>query len=90
MPLKSAQRRPAQAFFIALSALVALLGCEAQPPQVAASGSAQLPVCAIKGAERQSYWNDQAAQRDGAFVVLAGECPARPNSEGGGGGSGGM
>jgi hypothetical protein len=44
----------------------------------------------VKTGERQSYWTDAAARRDGAVVLLAGECPARPNSEGGGGGSGGM
>jgi hypothetical protein len=48
------------------------------------------PVCAVKGGTRQSYWNACQATRDGAIVVLAGECPASPNSDGGGGGSGGM
>jgi hypothetical protein len=90
MPFKSAQRRAAPAPFIALSALLALLGCVAQPPQVAASQQGQLLVCAVKNGERQSYWSERAAQLDGAFVVLAGECPAQPNSEGGAGGAGGM
>ena len=91
MPVGSEARRAAQAPFLAVSLLVVLLGCAAQPPQVAASGnSAQLPVCAVKGGDRQSYWNEQAARLDGAFVILAGECPSRPNSEGGAGGSGGM
>jgi hypothetical protein len=31
---------------------------------------------------RQNYWTAQAAQRDGAVVIFAGECPAEPNSEG--------
>jgi hypothetical protein len=74
---------------IGLSALLVLLGCVTQPP-VAASANAQLPVCAVKRGERQSYWSERAAQLDGAFVVLAGECPAQPNSEGGAGGAGGM
>jgi len=89
IPLNSARRRAAQASFIALSVLLALLGCVAQP-QVAASQQGQLPVCAVKNGERQSYWSERAAQLDGAFVVLAGECPAQPNSEGGAGGAGGM
>ena len=50
----------------------------------------QALVCAVKAGQRQSYWNDGVAQRDGAMVLLAGECPAPPNSEGGVGGSGGM
>jgi len=48
------------------------------------------PVCAVKAGTRQSYWNACQASRDGATIVLAGECPASPNSDGGGGGSGGM
>ena len=48
------------------------------------------PVCAIKAGTKQSYWNECRAGRDGATVVLVGECPALPNSDGGGGGSGGM
>jgi hypothetical protein len=86
----SAERQAARAVFGAACGLFVLLGCAAQPPQLAASGNAQLPVCAVKGGDRQSYWSEQAARLDGAFVVLAGECPSRPNSEGGAGGSGGM
>ena len=48
------------------------------------------PVCAVKAGTRQSYWNACRASWDGATIVLAGECPASPNSDGGGGGSGGM
>ena len=48
------------------------------------------PVCAAKAGTRQSYWNACQAGRDGATVVITGECPASPNSDGGGGGSGGM
>ena len=48
------------------------------------------PVCAVKAGTRQSYWNACQANRDEATIVLAVECPASPNSDGGGGGSGGM
>ena len=60
-------------------------------PQQAANCNRTAPVCAVKAGTRQSYWNACQAGRDGATVVLAGECPASPNSDGGGGGgSGGM
>jgi hypothetical protein len=72
---------------LAFAALL-LLGCA--PQQLAANVNEGAPVCAVKAGQRQSYWNEEAARRDGALVVLAGECPAQPNSEGGGGGSGGM
>ena len=74
-------------FFLPLAALL-LLGCA--PEQLAVKPNGQAPVCAVKAGERQSYWSDEGARRDGAMVLLAGECPTRPNSEGGGGGSGGM
>ena len=86
----SAPKQGVRRVFGAISGLVLLFGCAAQPPQLAASVNSQARVCAVKGGERQSYWNEPAAERDGAFVVLAGECPARPNSEGGAGGAGGM
>ena len=67
------------------------------PLAVAAPGAQQqtatcvqvAPVCAVKAGAKQSYWNECQARRDGALVILTGECPAQPNSEGGGG-SGGM
>jgi hypothetical protein len=65
-----------------------LLGCA--PQQLAVNRSDQAPVCAVKAGNRQSYWNEAVARRDGAIVLLAGECPTPPNSEGGVGGSGGM
>ena len=65
-----------------------LLGCA--PQQLAVKPNGQALVCAVKAGQRQSYWNDGVAQCDGAMVLLAGECPAPPNSEGGVGGSGGM
>ena len=74
-------------FFLPLAALL-LLGCA--PQQLAVKPNGQAPVCAVKAGERQSYWNEAVAQHDGAMVLLAGECPAPPNSEGGVGGSGGM
>jgi hypothetical protein len=85
---KAAPRQAARYAFIAVSGLVLLSGCATQ--QVAAYPEGQAPVCAVKAGDRQSYWNERAARLDGALVVLAGECPARPNSEGGAGGSGGM
>jgi hypothetical protein len=72
----------------AVAGLVVLAGCAAQ--QVAVSPEGQAAVCAVKAGERQSYWDERTARLDGALVVLTGECPARPNSEGGAGGSGGM
>jgi hypothetical protein len=72
---------------LAFAALL-LLGCA--PQQLAANLNGPAPVCAVKAGQRQSYWNEAVARRDGAMVLLAGECPAQPNSEGGGGGSGGM
>lgn len=72
---------------LAFAALL-LLGCA--PQQLAANSNGAAPVCAVKAGQRQSYWNEAVARRDGALVLLAGECPAQPNSEGGGGGSGGM
>lgn len=68
-------------------AALLLLGCA--PQQIAANLNGA-GVCAVEAGQRQSYWNEAAARRDGALVVLPGECPAQPNSEGGGAGSGGM
>jgi hypothetical protein len=85
---KAAPRQTARYGFIAVSGLVVLFGCATQ--QLAVDPAGQAPVCAVKAGDRQSYWNERAARLDGALVVLAGECPARPNSEGGAGGSGGM
>ena len=73
---------------VLVSCALLLLGCA--PQQVAINPNGQTPVCAVKGGQRQSYWSEAVARRDGAMVLLAGECPAPPNSEGGVGGSGGM
>jgi len=75
-------------YSVLLVAAMLLLGCA--PPQLAANPNVQAPVCAVKAGQRQSYWNEAVARHDGAMVLLAGECPAPPNSEGGAGGSGGM
>jgi hypothetical protein len=85
---KAVPRQTARYAFIAVSGLVVLFGCATQ--QLAVDPTGQAPVCAVKAGDRQSYWNERVARLDGALVVLAGECPARPNSEGGAGGSGGM
>jgi hypothetical protein len=39
-------------------------------------------VCAVKAGDRQNYWNERAAQLNGALVIFNGECPAAPNSAG--------
>ena len=39
-------------------------------------------VCAVKAGDRQNYWNERAAQLNGALVIFQRECPAAPNSEG--------
>ena len=59
-------------------------------PMTPANCAQTAPVCAVKAGTRQSYWNACQASRDGATIVLAGECSTSPNSDGGGGGSGGM
>jgi hypothetical protein len=68
---------------VAASGLLLLLGCTTQ--QVAVSPAGQAPVCAVKAGERQNYWNERTARLDGAIVMLAGECPTQPNSDGGAG-----
>jgi hypothetical protein len=71
---------------IAISGLLALFGCA--PQQIAAyRGAEAYPeeqgvVCAAKAGDRQNYWNERAAQLNGAIVTFKGECPAEPNSEG--------
>jgi hypothetical protein len=75
-------------YSVLLVAAMLLLGCA--PQQLAVNPNSQAPVCAVKAGQRQSYWNEAVARRDGAMVLLSGECPAPPNSEGGVGGSGGM
>jgi hypothetical protein len=72
--------------FIAISGLLVLFGCA--PQQLAAYREAEAypeeqgVVCAAKASDRQNYWNERAAQLNGALVIFNGECPAEPNSEG--------
>ena len=72
--------------FIAGFGLLVLFGCA--PQQLAAYREAdaypeeQGVVCAAKAGDRQNYWNERAAQLNGAVVIFKGECPAEPNSEG--------
>ncbi len=87
--VKIARRQAMRSSCAALSGFLVLLGCASQQ-QLAVYPEGQAPVCAVKAGDRQSYWNERAARLDGAFVILTGECPARPNSEGGAGGSGAM
>ena len=49
------------------------------PPaaQQPAACAVQAPVCAVLAGDRQSYWNECLAQRAGATVLRAGECPNR-------------
>jgi hypothetical protein len=68
----------------AISALLTLLGCATQ--QVAISPEGRAPVCAAKAGEQQNYWNERTARLDGAVVMFPGECPTRPNADGGGAG----
>ena len=77
-----------RASLIVLIGTLALAGCAAPVQQLGAYPRTDAypqergVVCAVKYAMRQNYWNAQAAQRDGAVVIFAGECPAEPNSEG--------
>ena len=71
--------------FIAGFGLLVLFGCA--PQQLAAYREAEAypeeqgVVCAAKAGNRQNYWNERAAQLNGATVIFRGECPAEPNSE---------
>jgi len=72
---------------IAASGLLVLSGC-ADAPQLTASRQGDAypqeasVVCAVKAGDRQNYWNERAAQLNGALVIFQRECPAAPNSEG--------
>jgi hypothetical protein len=72
---------------IAASGLLVLFGCApALQPAAYREGQAcpqeRGVVCAVKAGDRQNYWNERAAQLNGALVIFQGECPAAPNSEG--------
>jgi hypothetical protein len=64
--------------------LVALVAdsAAAQPVQQQPPGAGI--VCATKGGEQRSYWNEQDARRDGAIVLYPGECPSPEFGESGG------
>ena len=49
-----------------------------QPPAVCPPVVAL--VCAAKAGQRQTYWNECLAQRDGAIIFSAGDCPDRPGN----------
>jgi hypothetical protein len=76
---------------VAVAAVLSLgAGAGLADPTKPSNCAQPAPVCAVKAGAKQSYWNACQASRDGAFVLLTGECPASPNSDGGGGGGGGM
>jgi hypothetical protein len=74
--------------FIAVPGFVVLFGCSINPQQLTdqregdAYPQGRGIVCAVKAGDRQNYWNERAAQLNGAVVIFQGECPAEPNSEG--------
>ena len=81
------RRKEIRYSFIAVSGLLVLFGCATtQQPTAYRRGDAypaeQGVVCAVKAGDRQNYWNERAAQLNGALVIFRGECPAQPNNEG--------
>jgi hypothetical protein len=84
---KAAQRKAMRYSLSAVSGLLVLFGCATtQQPTAYRQGDAypaeQGVVCAVKAGDRQNYWNERAAQANGALVIFRGECPAQPNNEG--------
>jgi hypothetical protein len=75
---------------IAIVGLIALVSCAAVAQQTQLTGRFGTGiVCAVKGGQERSYWNEQDAIRDGAPVLLhAGDC--WPRELGSSGGSNGM
>jgi hypothetical protein len=67
---------------VAIFGLIALVSYAAVAQQTQPTGRFGTGiVCAIKGGQERSYWNEQDAIRDGAAVVLhAGDC--WPRSDG--------
>jgi hypothetical protein len=53
--------------------LLPVVGSQAQQP-VPAECAQNAPVCALKGGDRQTYWNACLALRDGAQFLYAGNC----------------
>jgi hypothetical protein len=73
--------------FIAASGLLVLFGCATIQQSTTYREGQAYPeergvVCAVKAGDRQNYWNERAAQLNGALVIFNGECPAAPNNEG--------
>jgi hypothetical protein len=73
--------------FIAAAGFLVLFGCATTQQFTGYREGQAYPqergvVCAVKAGDRQNYWNERAAQLNGALVIFNGECPAAPNSEG--------
>jgi hypothetical protein len=69
--------RVAHRIGVAVAAVLSLcVGAARAEPPTATNCAQTAPVCAVKAGTRQSYWNACQANRDGAIIVLAGECPA--------------
>ncbi len=74
--------------FIVVLGFIGLFGCSINPQQLKpqregdAYPEGRGIVCAVRAGDRQNYWNERAAQHNGAVVLFEGECPAEPNSEG--------
>jgi hypothetical protein len=84
---KTARRKAMRYSLIAVSGFLGLSGCATtQQPTAYREGqfypTEQGVVCAVKAGDRQNYWNERAAQANGALVIFRGECPAQPNNEG--------
>jgi hypothetical protein len=64
---------------VAIFGLIALVSCAAVAQQTQPTGRFGTGiVCATKGGQERSYWNEQDAFRDGAPVLLhAGDCLPR-------------
>ena len=63
---------------VALFLLIVVEAC-APPPQAnqeaAVCPAVKAPVCAVHRGEKQSYWNECEARRQGAILTTPGECP---------------
>jgi hypothetical protein len=84
---KAAQRKAMRYSLVAVAGFLVLSGCTTtQQPTAYRQGDAHPAergvVCAVKAGDRQNYWNERAAQANGALVIFRGECPAQPNNEG--------
>jgi hypothetical protein len=66
-------RRTFRTAIVAIVLLLPILGSRAQQPPPAACAQVA-PVCALKDGNKQSYWNQCLAARDGAAILYPGEC----------------